>query len=126
MMPATGAWVAQTVRVPGFDPNKLFDSDTAIKIGTWYIGHLMKRFKGDALLTAAAYNAGPEAVTAWLARDGRDLDRDEFVECIPFSETRGYVKKVMRNYAEYRRIYGRTDWNSFSRDGRPAASFSPA
>ena len=64
VMPTTVAWVAQRVRVPGFDPNKLFDSDTAINIGTWYIGHLMKRFKGDALFTAAAYNAGPEAVSA--------------------------------------------------------------
>ena len=108
VMPATGAWVAQMIRVPGFDPNRLFDSDTAINIGTWYIGHLMKRFKGDALFTAAAYNAGPEAVFAWLARNGHNTERDEFVESIPFSETRGYVKKVMRNYAEYKRIYGRT------------------
>jgi soluble lytic murein transglycosylase len=108
VMPATGAWVAQMIRVPGFDPNKLFDSDTAINIGTWYIAHLMKRFKGDALFTAAAYNAGPEAVSAWLARS-RGTERDEFVEYIPFSETRGYVKKVMRNYAEYKRIYGRTE-----------------
>jgi len=108
VMPATGAWVAQMIRVPGFDPNKLFDSDTAINIGTWYIGHLMKRFKGDALFTAAAYNAGPEAVSAWINKNGHGTERDEFVESIPFSETRGYVKKVMRNYAEYKRIYGRT------------------
>ena len=112
VMPATGAWVAQRVRVRGFDANKLFDSDTAINIGTWYIDHLMKRFKGDALFTAAAYNAGPDAVSAWLAKNGHNTDRDEFVECIPFSETRRYVKKVMRNYAEYRRIYGRTVQNT--------------
>ena len=112
VMPTTGAWVAQTVRVKGFDANKLLDSDTAINIGTWYIGHLMKRFKGDALFTAAAYNAGPEAVFAWLAKNGQGAERDEFVESIPFSETRGYVKKVMRNYAEYKRIYGRTEKNT--------------
>lgn len=112
VMPATGAWVAQMVRVPGFDSNKLFNSDTAINIGTWYIGHLMKRFKGDALFTAAAYNAGPEAVSAWLNKNGRGSERDEFVESIPFTETRGYVKKVMRNYAEYKRIYGRTVQNA--------------
>jgi soluble lytic murein transglycosylase len=100
------------VRVPGFDSNKLFNSDTAINIGTWYIGHLMKRFKGDALFTAAAYNAGPEAVSAWLNKNGRGSERDEFVESIPFIETRGYVKKVMRNYAEYTRIYGRTVQNA--------------
>ena len=122
VMPATGAWVAQMIRVPGFDPNKLFDSNTAINIGTWYIGHLMKRFKGDALFTAAAYNAGPEAVSAWLNKNGHGTERDEFVESIPFSETRGYVKKVMRNYAEYKRIYGRTVQNAsrfFTRDEGP-------
>jgi soluble lytic murein transglycosylase len=112
VMPTTGAWVAHMIRVPGFDPNKLFDSDTAINIGTWYIGHLMKRFKGDALFTAAAYNAGPEAVSAWLNKNGHGTERDEFVESIPFSETRGYVKKVMRNYAEYKRIYSRTVQNT--------------
>jgi soluble lytic murein transglycosylase len=88
----------------------------AINIGTWYIGHLMKRFKGDALFTAAAYNAGPEAVSAWLNKNGHGMERDEFVESIPFSETRGYVKKVMRNYAEYKRIYSRTAQNA----SRPA------
>jgi soluble lytic murein transglycosylase-like protein len=68
----------------------------------------MKRFKSDPLFVAAAYNAGPDAVAAWLIRTGRGTERDEFVEAIPFSETRGYVKKVLRNYAEYKRIYGKT------------------
>jgi len=108
VMPATGEWVAQSIRLRGFDRSKLFDSDTGINIGTWYISHLMKRFKGDLLLVSAAYNAGPEAVLSWLGKNGRDADRDEFVESIPFSETRGYVKKVLRNYSEYKRIYGKT------------------
>ncbi|HEX9861309.1 MAG TPA: transglycosylase SLT domain-containing protein, partial [Nitrospirota bacterium] len=107
VMPATGEWVARSIKMPGFDTGKLFESDTVINIGTWYIGHLMKRFKGDPLLTAAAYNAGPEAVDGWISRNGYGKDRDTFVESIPYMETRGYVKKVLRNYGEYRRIYGR-------------------
>jgi soluble lytic murein transglycosylase len=107
VMPATGEWVARSIKLPGFDTGKLFESDTVINIGTWYIGHLMKRFKGDPLLTAAAYNAGPEAVDGWITRNGYGKDRDTFVESIPYMETRGYVKKVLRNYGEYRRIYGR-------------------
>jgi soluble lytic murein transglycosylase len=106
-MPATGKWIAQAIRLPGFDASKLFEPDTAINIGTWYIGSLMKRFKGDPLFVAAAYNAGPEAVSAWIGRNGVG-ERDEFVEAIPFSETRSYVKKVLRNYAEYKRIYTKT------------------
>ncbi len=108
VMPATGEWIAQIIRMKGFNQSKLFDSDTAINLGTWYISHLMKRFKGDPLFVAAAYNAGPDAVATWLSKTGSGTEWDEFVESIPFSETRGYVKKVLRNYAEYKRIYGKT------------------
>jgi soluble lytic murein transglycosylase len=108
VMPETGKWIARAIRLPGFDASKLFESDTAINIGTWYIGYLMKRFRGDPLYVAAAYNAGPEAVTAWTGKGGIAGERDEFVEAIPFSETRSYVKKVLRNYAEYKRIYTKT------------------
>ncbi|HEX9020193.1 MAG TPA: tetratricopeptide repeat protein [Nitrospirota bacterium] len=120
VMPATGKRVAQLINLQGFDRTKLFDADTVINIGTWYIGNLMKRFRGDPLLAAAAYNAGPEAVASWIARNGYGKDRDAFVESIPFKETRGYVKKVLRNYAEYKRIYGR------SADSAPPAPVWPA
>jgi soluble lytic murein transglycosylase len=105
VMPATGDWVARQNKLSGFDHGKLFDSDTAIDIGTWYVGHLMKQFKNDPLLVAAAYNAGPDAVQGWITRNGYQGDRDYFVEMIPYAETRRYVKKVLRNYAEYKRIY---------------------
>ncbi len=106
VMPTTGERVARLIKLKDFDRGKLFDADTAINIGTWYIGQLMKRFKNDPLLVAAAYNAGPEAVAAWLAKYGYQGEHEAFVEAIPFAETRGYVKKVLRNYAEYKRIYG--------------------
>jgi soluble lytic murein transglycosylase len=108
VMPATGEWVARMNSISGFDREKLFDSDMAINIGTWYVSQLMKRFKNDPLLVAAAYNAGPEAVQGWIAKNGYQGERDQFVELIPYSETRGYVKKVLRNYAEYKRIYEKT------------------
>jgi soluble lytic murein transglycosylase len=108
VMPATGERVARQNKLPGYDREKLFDSDTAINIGTWYVSQLMKRFKNDPLLVAAAYNAGPEAVQGWITKNGYHGERDLFVEQIPFFETRGYVKKVLRNYAEYKRIYTKT------------------
>jgi soluble lytic murein transglycosylase len=107
VMPTTGEWVAKQIKLERFDRSKLFDADTGLNVGTWYVGYLMKQFKGDPLLVAAAYNAGPDAVTTWLARFGPSRDRDAFVEDIPYAETRGYVKKVLRNYDEYRRIYGK-------------------
>lgn len=108
IMPATGEWAAQLIKLQGYDRSKLFESDTGINIGTWYISHLMQRFKNDPLLVAAAYNAGPDAVQGWITKNGYHDDRELFVEMIPFSETRRYVKKVMRSYAEYKRIYGKT------------------
>jgi len=108
VMPATGEQAAKLNRISGFDREKLFDSDMAINIGTWYVSQLMKRFKKDPLLVAAAYNAGPEAVQGWIKKNGYRGERDQFVEQIPYTETRGYVKKVMRNYAEYKRIYTKT------------------
>jgi soluble lytic murein transglycosylase len=117
VMPTTGERAAQLIKLKGFDRGKLFEADTAINIGTWYIGQLMKRFKNDPLPVAAAYNAGPEAVAAWLAKYGYQGEREAFVESIPFAETRGYVKKVLRNYAEYKRIYGKPK--------EPAASAQP-
>jgi soluble lytic murein transglycosylase len=107
VMPSTGEWAARSIRLSGFEGGKLFDSDMNINVGTWYIGRLMKRFRNDPLLVAAAYNAGPAAVSSWTGKNGTAMERDEFAESIPFTETRWYVKRVLANYAEYRRIYGR-------------------
>ena len=109
VMPATGAWIARMTGISDFDRMKLFDADMNITIGTWYLSYLMKRFKNDLYLVSAAYNAGPEVVATWAGSNRGAADPVLFVETIPYRETRGYVKKVLRNYAEYRRIYARTD-----------------
>jgi soluble lytic murein transglycosylase len=105
VMPKTGEWIARSAGLSGFDRSRLFDADVNISLGAWYLSFLMKRFQGDLYLVSAAYNAGPEVVRAWAGKDGVASDPAVFVETIPYSETRGYVKKVLRNYAEYRRIY---------------------
>jgi len=109
VMPATGEWIARTTGIGDFDRMKLYDAEMNITIGTWYLSYLMKRFKNDLYLVSAAYNAGPEVVAAWAGAAKGTADPVLFVETIPYRETRGYVKKVLRNYAEYRRIYGRAD-----------------
>jgi len=109
VMPTTGEWIAKMTGIRDFDRAKLYDSDMNITIGTWYLSYLMKRFKNDLYLVSAAYNAGPEVVATWAVSNGAAADPVLFVETIPYRETRGYVKKVLRNYAEYKRIYGRTD-----------------
>jgi soluble lytic murein transglycosylase len=100
VMPETGRWVAAQLGLKGFEPDQLFDLDLNIKLGSWYLAHLFEQFKGNLVFTIAAYNAGPDAVTEWIQR-GDFQDMDEFIEQIPYSETRLYVKKVLRSYYEY-------------------------
>jgi soluble lytic murein transglycosylase len=77
----------------------------SIRIGSRYLGDLLGRFGGSIPLALASYNAGPGAVARWVAKRG-DLDVDEFVEEIPYEETREYVKRVLRSFAAYRLLYG--------------------
>ena len=106
VMPATGEWIAQIIRMKGFNQSKLFDSDTAINLGTWYISHLMKRFKGDPLFVAAAYNAGPGNAMAWKEISGGDPDL--YLEVVRFEETRQYIRFIYEIFSIYRRLYGET------------------
>jgi soluble lytic murein transglycosylase len=77
----------------------------SIRIGARYLGDLLVRFGGSLPLALASYNAGPGTVARWLAERG-ELEVDEFVEEIPYEETRGYVKRVLRSFAAYRILYG--------------------
>lgn len=105
VMPFTGYKVAQLMNDKSFSPQKLLEPETAITIGSRYLRRLMDKFDGVIPLTAAAYNAGPHRVKAWLHSFGQ-RDTDEFIEHIPFIETRNYVKKVMSNAYVYSLLYG--------------------
>lgn len=65
----------------------------------------MRKYDQNIALVAASYNAGPHRVQLWLKSFG-SLDMDEFVEHIPFLETRNYVKRVVSNYYIYAQLYG--------------------
>jgi len=79
----------------------LFNAETNIQIGVEYLKYLLDKYKGKLQLALAAYNAGDYRVDEWLERFGNVSD-DEFVEMIPFTETRSYVKNILRNYFYYR------------------------
>ena len=83
----------------------LFDPGVNIHLGTIYLAELLKRFGGNIFLAIGAYNAGPEAVTRWI-EERKDFTIDEFIEDIPYRETRGYVKKVFKSYVTYKRLSG--------------------
>lgn len=87
-------------------PLNLMDPQSNIMFGGQYLARLQTKFKGQLPLAAAAYNAGPHRVESWLVNFGH-LETDEFIEHIPFLETRNYVKKVMRHHTLYRRLYAK-------------------
>lgn len=84
------------------DGNTLFQPSLNIELGTGYLREQFDKF-GRIEYVAAAYNAGPGRVPPWRA--SLPFEIDEFVEAIPFKETRGYVQGVIRNSAQYRRLY---------------------
>ena len=81
---------------------ELFDPALNIELGTAYMREQLDRY-GRIEYMAAAYNAGPGRVVTW--RRTLPLEMDEWVEAIPFRETRGYVQGIIRNTAQYRRLY---------------------
>ena len=80
----------------------LYQPPVNIELGTAYMRDQFDKF-GRIEYVAVAYNAGPGRVPQWRA--SLPLEMDEFVEAIPFRETRGYVQGVIRNTAQYRRLY---------------------
>jgi tetratricopeptide (TPR) repeat protein len=104
VMPHTGALVTERVGLQNFGPPLLVEPAVAIEQAAWYFDQLLEKFNGQLPLAIAGYNAGPHRVAAWLGRKGH-LPMDEFIEEIPYTEARGYTKKVLRYLALYRRIY---------------------
>ncbi len=114
IMPFTGERVAKDLLGRGaFQAGDLQDPEVNVKFGARYLQRLVEKFSGSLPLVAAGYNAGPHRVQNWLKGFGA-LRMDEFIEHIPFVETRNYVKKVSRNFQIYRLLYrddrGSLDW----------------
>jgi len=101
VMPDTGAWIA---RKRGIRSYSLKNPEDNINFGTWYLDYTHNSFQNNSLLAVASYNAGPGAIGRWVREKGID-DPDEFVENIPYAETRDYVPKVFGNYWNYLRLY---------------------
>jgi soluble lytic murein transglycosylase len=80
----------------------LYQPGLNIELGTAYIRDQFDKF-GQVEFVAVAYNAGPNRVPQW--RSTLPAEMDEFVEAIPFKETKGYVQGIIRNSAQYRRLY---------------------
>lgn len=106
IMPEEASRIASAGGLGDVTREALFDPATNIAVGAAEYSQKLLSMNGNHTLAIAAYNAGPEPVQRWMARTPID-DIDQFIESIPYAETRLYVKTVNRNRNEYRRIYGR-------------------
>lgn len=106
LMPDTAEWVAHKLGEDGADYSfdNLYDPQTNIRFGTWYLGYLSRRFNGDATKIVCAYHAGQGNVDSWLknpqySSDGVTLD------VIPTQDTATYASRVLRARDIYRKYY---------------------
>ncbi|WP_204105291.1 MULTISPECIES: transglycosylase SLT domain-containing protein [Spirulina sp. CCY15215] len=101
VMPETGKWIAEKIALKDYS---LIDPEDNISLGTWFLNYTHEEYKNNSMLAIASYNAGPGNVSGWVKKFGFN-DSDEFVEKIPFGETKNYVESVFSNYWNYLRIY---------------------
>jgi len=104
LLPKVGKSVAKQEKLKKFNPQQLFTPSVNMQLGTRYFRIMVDKF--DSFEYAlAAYNAGSDRVQDWMGQ-GKYRDPQEFVESIPFTETREYVQNIMRNANVYRQLYG--------------------
>jgi soluble lytic murein transglycosylase len=105
VLPSVGQQLAREEGMSHFQTFQLLDPATNIRLGTRYLRQTLDRFGGVTEYALAAYNAGDDRVIDWRAA-GPYQGMDEFVESIPFTETREYVEAILRNMETYKAIDG--------------------
>lgn len=128
-LPATAQGVARRLGMP-YSPDRLWDPDYNMTLGSYHLAELTGNFGGSMLLATVGYNAGPARPPQWVARcgdpRGGQVDPVDFIECAPFTETRNYMMRVMENMTVYRaRLNGGTGPLLISTDLARGASPGP-
>lgn len=137
LMPATAREIARNSG-DSVSSSQLTNPDVNVRIGTLHLKYLINSFNGNLVSAVAAYNAGSTPVRRWR-KNSPTLQEDEFIENIPYPETREYVKKVLAAMEVYRQLYGLKEstikeppassilekFSSTTAKGQPAKSASP-
>jgi soluble lytic murein transglycosylase len=103
LLPSVGRSMAKEEGIRHFETNDLLDPTMNVRLGTRYLRQTLDKFNNQPEYTFAAYNAGDNRVTDWQSA-GSYTGMDEFVESIPFTETREYVQAILRNEEIYREL----------------------
>jgi soluble lytic murein transglycosylase len=104
LMPRTARWTADKIGITDYAPERLYEPEVNAALGTGYLKMVLDEFGGSQALATAAYNAGPHRARRW--REGAAIDAAAWVETIPFTETRDYVKRVLSNAVVYSQRLG--------------------
>ncbi|MBM4391439.1 MAG: lytic transglycosylase domain-containing protein [Deltaproteobacteria bacterium] len=122
LMPGTASAVAKQAAI-SYSSSKIWDVDTNLRIGSYYLNELLDDNGGSPMLALASYNAGPGNTQRWLEALPPDTPVDTWTESVTFRETRHYIKRVLSTYLTYHLLYdgGATypDWGRFVVDARP-------
>ncbi len=106
LLPSTAQDVARRYKLPYAGAGDLFHAQTNLAIGCYHVKDLLEAFGGSTVLTIAAYNAGRSRIQGWITQRGdpRDtkIDAVDWIETIPFDETRNYVMRVFENELAYK------------------------
>jgi soluble lytic murein transglycosylase len=100
IIPSTRDWIVEQLKIE-IDPTQIFDPSMNVRLGAWYLRHLLDYFEEDLHYAVAGYNGGPGNVNAWK-ENPLIQEKPDFLRWIGFSETREYVPKVLLSYEVYR------------------------
>lgn len=106
LMPDTAEWIADKLDVSGYSFERMYDAESNIRFGTWYLNYLSKLFRGDPVAVACAYHAGQSTVASWLS--DRSISPDGMtlpLENLPNGPTKTYAGRVTQDYGIYDALY---------------------
>ena len=104
LMPDTAEWIAQKTKTNGYAFERMYDPETNIRFGCWYLNYLSRLFSGDPVCVACAYHAGQGTVTSWLSDSRYSSDGVHLtLENLPEGPTRQYAERVTRDYGIYQK-----------------------
>jgi len=107
LLPSTGRWIVESKLGVSYRDDTLFDPETNIRSGIYFLGSLLRQFGGNAVQAVAAYNGGPGNVSRWLAA-APNASAADFPSLLALVQTREYIVKVLNAWLVYQMLYGET------------------
>jgi len=104
IIPPTARHLANELAISDFDVRSLYQPEINIKLGVKYLSDLSEMFEGNKIYVIPSYNAGEDAVGRWVKASDAS-NPEEFIEEIPYDETNGYIKRVLKSYWIYQQLY---------------------